>query len=117
MLFLFLTKKSIDKLEVEEEESDESSKNDSIVNQKVKFFSDLDPIVILPITTAFTILLLGLGVLYIQFTNPIVDFDVDFYMALDSVRGAGGDALNVDTVMGLPKLSPAEQLVGVLFGP
>jgi len=80
----------------------------------------LDPIMILPIATISTIGLLIIGVIYTKMTNPIVDFDVDFYMALDGVRGnysSGGDALDSDTIVGLPKYSPAEQLVGALFGP
>jgi len=45
-------------------------------------------------------------------------------MALDGVRDStaglntgGMDSLDANTIVGLPKLSPAEQLVGALFGP
>ena len=80
--------------------------------------SMIDPIIILPLATISAIALLGLGVLYTKVTNPVVDFDVDFYMALDGVRDIGGaDALDAGTISGFPKLSPAEQLVGALFGP
>jgi hypothetical protein len=80
--------------------------------------SMIDPIIILPLATISAIVLLGLGVLYTKVTNPVVDFDVDFYMALDGVRDIGGaDALDAGTISGFPKLSPAEQLVGALFGP
>lgn len=84
----------------------------------------IDPIMILPIVTLVAIALLGMGVLYTKLTNPVVDFDVDFYMAIDSVKDStaglnsgGMDALDTDTIVGLPPLSPAEKLVGALFGP
>ena len=83
----------------------------------------MDPIKILPIATLTTIGLLALGVLYTKMTNPVTDFDIDFYMAVDGVRdlnvnaNGGMDALDADTIVGLPQLSPAEKLVGALFGP
>lgn len=83
---------------------------------------------ILPIATLSTISLLFLGVVYTSMTNPVVDFDIDFYMALDGVKdingnyhlddGTGtGSGSGAGTILGLPKLSAAEQLVGALFGP
>ena len=83
----------------------------------------MDPIMILPIATLTAIGLLALGVLYTKMTNPMTDFDIDFYMAIDGVRdlnanaNGGIDALDADTIVGLPQLSPAEKLVGALFGP
>lgn len=76
----------------------------------------LDPIYILPITTAISCILLVAGVLCYKVTNPTVDFDLDFYMALDGVIGASPDSRS-EMIVGLPPLSPAEQLVGALFGP
>ena len=81
----------------------------------------IDPILILPLATTLAIILLGLGVLYTKATNPTMDFDIDFYMALDGVREFGSSStdslLDPDTISAYPKLSPAEQLVGALFGP
>lgn len=81
----------------------------------------IDPILILPLATTSAIILLGLGVLYTKATNPTMDFDIDFYMALDGVREFGSSStdslLDPDTISAYPKLSPAEQLVGALFGP
>lgn len=84
----------------------------------------MDPIMILPIATISTIVLLVLGVAYTFMTNPVMEFDIDFFMALDGVRDStaglstgGMDSLDANTIVGLPKLSPAEQLVGALFGP
>jgi len=76
----------------------------------------LDPILILPITTAISCVLLVAGVLYYKANNPTVDFDLDFYMALDGVVGASPESRS-EVIIGLPPLSPAEQLVGALFGP
>ena len=83
----------------------------------------LDPIMILPIATLSAIAFLFLGVAYTLTTNPVVDFDIDFYMALDGLKdinhlddGSGAGA-GSGTIVGLPKLSAAEQLVGALFGP
>ncbi len=96
------------------------SKNDS-GDQEKEF---IDPIMILPISTLVAIVLLGIGVLYTKLTNPVVDFDVDFYMAIDGVKDStlglnsgDMDALYADTIVGLPQLSSAEKLVGALFGP
>lgn len=47
-------------------------------------------------------------------TNPMKDFDVDFFMALDRVIQA---PVPTDDIIALPRLSPAEGLVGALFGP
>ncbi len=92
----------------------------------------IDPILILPVATLVSISLLLCFVLYTKLTNPVTDFDIDFYMALDDVQKStttggngggmmmsGGDYVGggADTIVGLPKLSPAEQLVGALFGP
>ncbi len=84
----------------------------------------IDPILILPVTTLAAIAVLCIFVLYTNATNPVSEFDVDFYMALDGVRdlnrsaiGGGADAMDADIISTLPKLSPAEQLVGALFGP
>lgn len=78
----------------------------------------LDPILILPIATTISCILLVAGVIYYKLTNPTVGFDLDFYMALDGVIGAQPpDSMTSDMIVGLPALSPAEQLVGALFGP
>ena len=93
-----------------------------------------DPLLILPLATSGAILGLILFVLYTKFTNPATDFDIDFYMALDDMttntasgNGGGGigggyygnpdGVMAADTILGLPKLSPAENIVGALFGP
>ena len=45
-----------------------------------------------------------------------MNHSTNFYMALDN--GIGGTPESRDEmIMGLPPLSPAEQLVGALFGP
>jgi len=81
----------------------------------------IDPLLILPLATASAVLLLFLGVMYVEVTNPAMRFDVDLYMALDSVRelgdANGADPLEAQTILAYPKLSPAEQLVGALFRP
>ena len=104
--------------------TDASSNSDSNSNSTEEF---LDPIMILPIATLSAIALLFLGVAYTFTTNPVVDFDIDFYMALDGLKdvnhlddgtGTGsGSGAGSGTIVGLPKLSAAEQLVGALFGP
>ena len=81
-----------------------------------------DPILILPIVTASIVTITCIITLYSQWTNhPFVEFDVDFYMALDKTLSGSNtgdqDALSADTILSLPQLSPAEQLVGALFGP
>ena len=82
----------------------------------------LDPIYILPITTT-TIIIIGIClILYNINTNPTTTFDIDFYMALDGTMntngGAGGAGNNgQEAIIGLPQLSPAEKIVGALFGP
>lgn len=46
---------------------------------------------------------------------PLVDyFDIDKFMAL---QGMMQETMDEDTIMELPALSPAEQMVGAIFGP
>lgn len=56
--------------------------------------------------------------------DPTSGFDIDMFMALKGIldSGNGNDAggmmvLGDDSIIELPPLSPAEQLVGAIFGP
>ena len=78
----------------------------------------VDPIIILPYITLACIAALIAGVFYAKANNPNTYFDIDFYMALDGVIGnTAATADSPESIVGLPPLSPAEQLVGALFGP
>lgn len=81
---------------------------------------NVDPIYILPsITTTFSLIFLILGLLFSSSNRNMVttrEFDVDFYMALDGTLNSNNDGGDL-TINPLPPLSPAEQLVGALFGP
>lgn len=65
---------------------------------------------------------LGAATLY-SLMNPLVDFDVDLYLSINSALNGGGVGGVADGVGGggeiveLPALSPAEQIVGAFFGP
>uniref|UniRef100_A0A7S0XQM7 Uncharacterized protein n=1 Tax=Pseudo-nitzschia delicatissima TaxID=44447 RepID=A0A7S0XQM7_9STRA len=51
-------------------------------------------------------------------TSPIDGFDVDMFMALKGIMDtAPMDSMDPSTIVELPSLSPAEQLVGAIFGP
>jgi len=94
-------------------------------------FRDVSPSVSLRIagaliTSAFLIVALlnlqdGAGP-YFAFENPAEYFDVDMYMSLKSILEPpadsyfGGDGYG-NEIMELPALTPAEQLVGSIFGP
>ncbi len=107
--------------------SSSTSANDDIVEEQ------FDPIYILPIITTT---LIGIGLvylLYVQSTNPSTGIDIDFYMALDgtlnnnnnnmsngSIQDGGTSSMNnadFESILALPPLSPAEKIVGALFGP
>merc|ERR1711862_614521 len=83
----------------------------------------IDPITILPTITIACIFSLITGVLYMKANNPNTYFDIDFYMALDGVIGNNAateldpSSMPESTIIELPPLSPAEQLVGAIFGP
>ena len=79
----------------------------------------LDPIYILPLAAVIGVLLLATMVVYIQSTRPMSGIDVDLYMAIDDTlsRRNGGTMGDPESIVALPTLSPAEQLVGALFGP
>ena len=57
--------------------------------------------------------------------SPTDGFDVDMFMALKGMLGSGGNDMTTavtddyygDTIIELPTLSPAEQMVGAIFGP
>jgi hypothetical protein len=54
--------------------------------------------------------------------NPTDGFDIDMFMALkgmldSSSNGGSMMADDYETILQLPSLSPAEQLVGAIFGP
>jgi hypothetical protein len=53
--------------------------------------------------------------------DPTSGFDIDMYMALKGIldTGNGGTGMMMvgDEIIELPRLSPAEQLVGAIFGP
>lgn len=82
--------------------------------QTIETQNEMDPIYILPISTT---VLIGIGFLcigYIKMTNPSSGIDVDFYMALDDILNKNN---NDQSILALPPLSPAEKIVGALFGP
>jgi hypothetical protein len=50
--------------------------------------------------------------------DPTSGFDIDMFMALKGIMDSGNAALQYDgEIFELPPLSPAEQLVGAIFGP
>jgi hypothetical protein len=49
--------------------------------------------------------------------DPTSGFDVDMFMALQGILDGGNVATMDGGIMELPPLSPAEQLVGAIFGP
>jgi len=51
-----------------------------------------------------------------NYDQHMVGFDIDSYMALKGMLDAS-DVPSMDEIRELPPLSPAEQLVGALFGP
>lgn len=77
--------------------------------------------VVLPLVGLVT--LWPLLALFRDTNDPTSGFDIDMFMALKGILGSNEDDLgmgrmgNVDTIMELPSLSPAEQLVGAIFGP
>lgn len=48
--------------------------------------------------------------------DPTSGFDVDMFMALKGILD-GGRTMDFEDIVELPPLSPAEQLVGAIFGP
>ena len=50
-------------------------------------------------------------------TSPIDGFDVDMFMALKGIMDTAPLTDTDSTIVELPSLSPAEQLVGAIFGP
>lgn len=50
-------------------------------------------------------------------TSPIEGFDIDMFMALKGILDTAPDNMDPTTIVELPSLSPAEQLVGAIFGP
>jgi hypothetical protein len=50
-------------------------------------------------------------------TSPIDGFDIDMFMALKGIIDTSPMGDTDPTIMELPSLSPAEQLVGAIFGP
>lgn len=50
-------------------------------------------------------------------SNPIDGFDIDMFMALKGIIDTSPMGDTDPTIMELPSLSPAEQLVGSIFGP
>ena len=72
-----------------------------------------DPILILPSLTLVGLALLVSMVVYTNISRPNSGLDVDLYMAIDGTLKANSD----ESIFALPPLSPAEQLVGALFGP
>lgn len=49
--------------------------------------------------------------------DPTSGFDVDMFMALKGILDSGNGANFDNNIIELPPLSPAEQLVGAIFGP
>lgn len=64
-----------------------------------------------PLLTLVRLKLDGVGM-----GNPVEYFDIDKYTALKSIMAEPPDNFD-ETILELPPLSPAEQLVGALFGP
>lgn len=68
-----------------------------------------------------TILLAAITVWSNLSSDPAAQFELDFYTALDrmldTASSVGGVVAQGDNIVELPPLSPAEQLVGAVFGP
>jgi hypothetical protein len=52
----------------------------------------------------------------LRVNGPTAGFDIDMFMALKGILDTSPD-MGVDEIYELPALSPAEQLVGAIFGP
>jgi hypothetical protein len=52
----------------------------------------------------------------LRVNGPTTGFDIDMFMALKGILDTSPD-MGVDEIYELPALSPAEQLVGAIFGP
>ena len=81
----------------------------------------LDPIFILPSLTLVGLALLAAMVIFTNLSRPNSGLDVDLYMAIDGTLNSnsmgGGMGSQDESIIALPSLSPAEKLVGALFGP
>ena len=58
-----------------------------------------------------------LAILRATMDSQMISFDIDQYMALTGMLGTPSDGMRIDEIVELPPLSPAEQLLGALFGP
>eukprot|EP00588_Corethron_pennatum_P029211 CAMPEP_0194323912 /NCGR_PEP_ID=MMETSP0171-20130528/26037_1 /TAXON_ID=218684 /ORGANISM="Corethron pennatum, Strain L29A3" /LENGTH=193 /DNA_ID=CAMNT_0039082661 /DNA_START=56 /DNA_END=637 /DNA_ORIENTATION=- len=69
-----------------------------------------------PIAAAVVVLVAFLLKFYL---DPSLRFDVDVYLALDGLTGNGSSAPVSfgETILELPRLGPAERIVGAFFGP
>ena len=87
--------------------------------EDIKRMEEMDPIYILPILTS--VLLMSIGILYIgyiKFINPSSGIDVDFFMSLDETLNTNNNINDeYESILALPPLTPAEKIVGALFGP
>ena len=52
----------------------------------------------------------------LRVNGPTAGFDIDMFMALKGILDTSPD-MGLDEIYELPTLSPAEQLVGAIFGP
>jgi len=71
---------------------------------------------LLPLAVAFAVLSSVATVAWEMSSHPAMEFDVDFYVALDRVLGAPPAPANGEIVE-LPPLRAGDQLVGAFFGP
>ena len=111
---LAANKSEIDSTSREDEPPDELTMSSS------PNFEVIDPILILPSLTLVGLALLASMVIYTNLSGPSSGLDVDLYMAIDGTlngNSVGGGPSQEESIFALPSLSPAEQLVGALFGP
>jgi hypothetical protein len=76
------------------------------------------PFVTLTLPLVGLLALWPLLALFRDTNDPTSGFDIDMFMALKGIMDNGNAALDYDgEIFQLPPLSPAEQLVGAIFGP
>lgn len=103
--------------------------NDNNNDEKDEYQYDDPPLPFLvPAILVTSVLALWPLLALLRDTNSPTDgFDVDMFMALKGMLGSGGNDMTTavtddyyyhgDTIIELPTLSPAEQMVGAIFGP
>lgn len=76
------------------------------------------PFLVVAIPTVALLSLWPLLAFFCDTNEPTSGFDIDMFMALKGILSSNNDfVVNDDGIVELPPLSPAEQLVGTIFGP